>query len=566
MDNRLSVLSPPPTIAIPAMLAEQEDDINQLETMPFNIRGLTGVGLGPIDAKFLTRQAWPIHNAEQMIQYRKFAQLMIDRIRAGESNDGETERFKSIFDWTSNWIYVFPILGMLPELDDHGPLPMNDQMKTLIDHIGHVVDEKTLECMRVEEQSREERPPMSEKMVTEEIRSKIAKLLLGPEGEANASPAMKRLLTSWVEVGYPKEVIQKKLDHKVKWKGMAQDHLSLPTGLGNHYPKAFGIPGPAAIDLKQKARSATTKALPCHPIPAEYHSSDDPIEDKRKPSYRKFPHIVGESSPEFSDSPPKPIPPNPTNKFSHATASDSDPSQSEGELSFWHFHKSNRHNYEKYLQPVTKADRVLSNFGEKEQMPISTETTTEGTVVAKGFHKPPPAECDAKLKEIIEKAEALSGIYNSDDEAGDEALCEEESSSSRSRRRRKEALSKIDDLSDGETIVGKESNASTAYENTAPRRPPRLPVLNSYEVGRGISGQSRSLDEAIRESESIIMGKDESVKLAPFDLSSSSSWKPLGHSQQAGWVPKTRNAYAYESEQEDDASDDDVEDSYTQSA
>lgn len=74
----------------------------------------------------------------------------------------------------------------------------------LVDHIGHVVDARTLERMRIEERSREEQPSMTAKMVTEDVRSKIARLLLGPEGEANASPAVKRLLTSWVEVGYPK--------------------------------------------------------------------------------------------------------------------------------------------------------------------------------------------------------------------------------------------------------------------------------------------------------------------------------------------------------------------------
>ncbi|KAL9004144.1 MAG: hypothetical protein Q9188_003014 [Gyalolechia gomerana] len=389
------------------MLAEQEHDINQVEYMALNIPGLTGVGLGPIDAKFLTRQAWPIHNAEQMIQYRKFAQLMIHRIRAGESNDGETERFTNIFDWTNNWIYVFPILGMLPELDDNGPLPMNDQMTMLIDHVVHVVDAKNIEKMRLEEQSREPKPPMTEKMAKEEVRFKIARLLLGPEGEANASPAMKRLLTSWVEVGYPREVIQQVLDDKGRGKGMARDNLGLPIGLPtalgeprspNHYPRAICIPVPVNTHPSQKARTAITKALPCHPMPAEYLSSDERIAGKRKTSCRKFPHTAGESFPEFSDSPPKTLLQNLTNEVSRATVVESDPNQSEEESSFWHFHKSNKCNYEKYLERVTKADRVLPKFGAKRQTPISIETTKEGMIVVKGFDKPPPAESDVMLK------------------------------------------------------------------------------------------------------------------------------------------------------------------------
>lgn len=42
-------------------------------------------------------------------------------------------------------------------------------------------------------------------VVSGEVRDRLAKLLFGPDGGANASPAMKRLLDSWSELGYPSE-------------------------------------------------------------------------------------------------------------------------------------------------------------------------------------------------------------------------------------------------------------------------------------------------------------------------------------------------------------------------
>ncbi|KAL9026516.1 MAG: hypothetical protein Q9196_004833 [Gyalolechia fulgens] len=522
------------------MLAEHEKNIDRLESMAFNISSLTGVGLGPIDAKFLTRQAWPIHNAEQMIQYRKFVQLMIHRIRAGESNDGETERFTTIFDWTNNWIYVFPVLGMLPELDDGGPLPMNDQMNMLIDHVGRVVDAKDLERMKIEEQSREPKPPMTEKAVTEEVRCKIARLLLGPEGEANASSAMKRLLSSWVEVGYPREVIQQALDDTGKGKTMARDNLGLPTGLGepgstNHHPGAIGIPAPLTADPSQRARTSLTKFLPCHSVPAEYGSSEGPVERRSNTSYRKFPPTAGESSAEFSDSPPKTLLQSRTKKISHAPVRNSAPDQSEGESSFWHFHKSHKYDYEKYLQPVTGADRLLPQLDAEKQTPVSTEITKEGIIVAKGFDKPPVAESHAMLKRIVENAAALSASYYSEDEDGDEALDEETSSLGQARRRPREAFSTVDDLSDSETIVSKDSSVPMARENTAPTRTRGLPILHPREVVGGSAKEGRSLEEATNQLEAMIMTEGQGSRLEPLDPSDASSWTPLGQSQPATW-------------------------------
>ncbi|KAL9004143.1 MAG: hypothetical protein Q9188_003013 [Gyalolechia gomerana] len=113
-------------------------------------------------------------------------------------------------------------------------------------------------------------------------------------------------------------------------------------------------------------------------------------------------------------------------------------------------------------------------------------------------------------KEIIENAEALSNVYYSDDEAGDEARYEEETSSSQeARRRRKETLSRIEDLSDSETIIGKDSSAAIAHENTAPTGPRGLPILDSHEVMHECANAGRSLEEATNKLEAMVMTEEQ---------------------------------------------------------
>ena len=119
MDDRLSILSPPSDVATNAFL--EINYTGPLSAGALPMAGLPGIGLGPIDPKFFTREAWPLHTAEQLTQYRKFVQLMINRIRAGESNDAETERFLNMADMAEHWVYLVPSFGMLPELnDEHG--------------------------------------------------------------------------------------------------------------------------------------------------------------------------------------------------------------------------------------------------------------------------------------------------------------------------------------------------------------------------------------------------------------------------------------------------------------
>ncbi|KAL8712381.1 MAG: hypothetical protein Q9225_006941 [Loekoesia sp. 1 TL-2023] len=396
MDDRLSILSPPPELAARAMQEEIANDFNPLSSGPVNIPGLTGIGLGPIDPKLLTREAWPLHTAEQLIQYRKFVQLLINRVRGGESNDAETERFIDMFNTPSDWIYVIPALGMLPELDEHGPLPLNQQMATLLEHVKSIVDMRHRKHMEriANKQIGQENPPMTVEAVTEEVRARISKLLLGPYGEIKAPPAVKRLLASWVE-----QVIDKEKPAGIE---ISRDSLGLPSGLKEqrpqyHNPEGREKPAPVTVYLNRKPPSPIPKALPSQPVPVEYLSSDEAVEPKRKTSYRNFPPTAGDSSVELSDSPSESLLQELTNSSNSAGAVVGPTSADEGS-SFWYFQKPRTYKYEEYIRPVTEADRAIPQRDSRHHTPISRETTKEGTIIAKGFEKPPPAESDAILK------------------------------------------------------------------------------------------------------------------------------------------------------------------------
>lgn len=78
-------------------------------------------------------------------------------------------------------------------------------MTMLVDHVKSILDVKEKERMQRmgENPPQQPKPSQNADAITADAREKVAKLLFGPKGESNATPAMKRLLTSWVSMGYP---------------------------------------------------------------------------------------------------------------------------------------------------------------------------------------------------------------------------------------------------------------------------------------------------------------------------------------------------------------------------
>lgn len=80
-------------------------------------------------------------------------------------------------------------------------------MTMLVGHIKNILDVEEKERIRRMGEDPPQHPtaPQTAEAIAADKREKVAKLLFGPKGESNATPAMKRLLTSWVSMGYPGE-------------------------------------------------------------------------------------------------------------------------------------------------------------------------------------------------------------------------------------------------------------------------------------------------------------------------------------------------------------------------
>ena len=74
-------------------------------------------------------------------------------------------------------------------------------MGKLVGHVKYILDVK--EKKRIENRAQQPKLPQTAEAITADAREKVAKLLFGPKGESNVTPAMERLLTSWVDMGYP---------------------------------------------------------------------------------------------------------------------------------------------------------------------------------------------------------------------------------------------------------------------------------------------------------------------------------------------------------------------------
>lgn len=128
MDDRQSILSSEPEVG--AKPSRSGQDTDQLDAS--HSTGTDGVGIGPIDPRFLARRTWPLDTPERIFQYHKFAQLMINRIRGGESNDQETKLFTDLINHPDNWQYMVSASGMLPELVEPGYACIRTQEPPLI--------------------------------------------------------------------------------------------------------------------------------------------------------------------------------------------------------------------------------------------------------------------------------------------------------------------------------------------------------------------------------------------------------------------------------------------------
>ncbi|KAI4282342.1 MAG: hypothetical protein L6R38_003022 [Xanthoria sp. 2 TBL-2021] len=432
MDDRQSILSSEPGVG--AKPSRSGQDTDQLDAS--HSTGTDGVGLGPIDPRFLARRTWPLDTPERIFQYHKFVQLMINRIRGGESNDQETKLFADLINHPDNWQYMVPVSGMLPELVEPGPLATNIQMTMLVGHVKSILDVKEKERIQRmgESPPQQPKPPQTADAITADAREKVAKLLFGPKGESNATPAMKRLLTSWVSMGYPGKALEKIMDQDSKrGRDITRDKLGLPYGLRERRSRSR-YPDRAAQkevppDPQKPSRNALRRS---QPLPSDHPSLTEDAEcgkkvslSSRKPtpntvrqSQPSPPYIVssiepvgfikknahGTYTPGDSDSPPTSDDP-PEDLLWEVTDLDHE-SVDESKaitagaprVSFWDFVSTHSPDYREDIGPIPRKSHGNTHIKWTRPAAVSTRVTNDGIVVMQGFAKPKPAISDAILK------------------------------------------------------------------------------------------------------------------------------------------------------------------------
>ncbi|KAL8767404.1 MAG: hypothetical protein Q9209_006094 [Squamulea sp. 1 TL-2023] len=422
MATRLSILSPEPEVGAEEWRSERY--ANEFDAS--HSTGPTGIGLGPIRSRFFGRERWPIDTPERIFQYRKFVQLMIDRIRGGDSDDVETRQFTNLIDFPDGWQYIFPTFKMLPELTEPGPLAMNEQMAILVAHVKNFINAKEKKSIELIDYRPSGQPNSSKsaEAIKADVRDKVAKLLFGTNDESIATPAMKRLLTSWVDLGYPDKALEQMVNmDSRRGRRIYRDSLGLPYGLreqrlGSRPPgrqtqkKTPPDPGQPTCNgihssLKEPAESALKKHPPDPERPtsnmlpgqraqsalSQQISSNHPMEFTKKNS-------LGTYTPGDSDSPPTSDDP-PEDPLSESIESNLDThTKSEPQRpNLWNFVSIYSPDYRKDIGPIPRESHGNTYYYKCDQpIPVLNEVTRDGTVVMKGFARQKPAISEAILK------------------------------------------------------------------------------------------------------------------------------------------------------------------------
>ncbi|KAL8802208.1 MAG: hypothetical protein Q9200_006672 [Gallowayella weberi] len=323
---------------------------------------------------------------------------MIHRIRTGESDAAETRRFVDLFDAPKDWQYMVPVLEFLPELDGLGPHAANKQMTILVDSVKSIICRKRGELDRMINVSAESKAPRTADELTAEVRARVAKLLFGPRGEKGATLAMKRLLTSWVEMGYPEDALQDIIDkNDIRGKVISRDSLGLPAGLREWRSKSHKtIVKNRKMDVPRAPKSAA-EAPSTEPASAEDFSSDDPLDAKQNNSHKTY-NPGDPDSPPSSDNPSKSL---------LWDSTDSEGTKSKGRKrspatkpSFWEFVSTHSPEYADDIGPIHRKPWGNNRVKRCSSLSGSSKVTDQGTIVVKGFNSPSPEESYAILKEI----------------------------------------------------------------------------------------------------------------------------------------------------------------------
>ncbi|KAL8866284.1 MAG: hypothetical protein Q9174_006391, partial [Haloplaca sp. 1 TL-2023] len=433
MNNRQSIQSPEPDPAAMARQEEQnmeeEEEIFEGLTLPAKmIRSCfsSGIGLGPDMRDFMSKRKWPLDTEEQALRYHGFVQTVVNRIRAGESNFAETEYFIGMFSQLDDWMYLLPTLQMLPELAQHGPRCNNNEMLNLVKHVQHMERVKERDRLkriadRHSMQPTQRKTTQTTETVMADARQKVARLLFGLRWEGNATSAMKRLVTSWVQVGYPDEVIEQSITKKSKaGRTLSQDSLGLPRGHGDtaqpkpnrrrHATHAHPTLAPVTVQANRMPRGAMTKGQPRPSAPTFRRSLTapaDPRTNQGLPSKHK--DNPGYSSVDIDDTPPASSSGYAVIKETHHSTDGATeaPSARTHNTSYRDFERTVFLDCHTYTYGATEKF-LFGRQTRKYPNRNGTTVTLEGMIVVRGFDKPAAAKSDRMLKMIDNRAKAAN--------------------------------------------------------------------------------------------------------------------------------------------------------------
>lgn len=159
---------------------------------------------------------------------------------------------------------------------------------------------------------------------------------------------------------------------------------------------------PAFYGSSQRSSRSTTpirKASPKQSV--EDISTDEEKERVAKTSGRQFPPTASNPDPYLTDSPTDSLCDEIQERINgdSSATDDAELTTEDAKKDFWHFERVHAHDYDKYIAPLTEADRTaVRAHWSQPNGPVSTTTTKDGIIVMRGFGKPPPEVSDRMLK------------------------------------------------------------------------------------------------------------------------------------------------------------------------
>ncbi|KAL9619326.1 MAG: hypothetical protein Q9204_008309, partial [Flavoplaca sp. TL-2023a] len=261
-------------------------------------------------------------------------------------------------------------------------------------------------------------------------RDKLARLLFGPKGEGNATPAMKRLLTSWLSMGYPGKALEHLMEQDSKrGRGKNRDSLGFPYRSRSRYPSRRvhkeSSPGPQKpkrntpqgnqpLDRSSLIEDPKcARKFPLHPkkpnpnTPQKLQSSSsgsattliEAAGFTKKNGHGTY--IPGDSdSPPTSDDPPEDLLWELTDLDRNSSGDSKAADTEEPRVSFWDFVSTHCPEYRGNVGPLPRTPRGKSHVRWNRPVSVSTKVTKDGTVVMEGFARQNPATSHAILEEI----------------------------------------------------------------------------------------------------------------------------------------------------------------------